>query len=148
MNKKIDYELVEKLEDRLNSIRAELDSSEKERKKLDEQIAELSREVGYIDGLLAIHGRTNNAVNAVPTQKPSPSKQPLPLTELADAVVELLRETGEPMYYKKIAGILEERGIYKPTGKDAASSLLVRYYNDQRLYRPRRGHYAVKAEAK
>lgn len=147
MNRNPDRELAEKLEERLESLRVELRNSEEQRKELDEQIHVLSREVGYINGLLEIHRGASNAVDPAPTQTPVPTRQPLSPAELADAVVELIQEEGKPLHYRKIAEILEDKGLYEPRGKDPANTLLARYYNDSRLYRPQRGYYEIRPEA-
>lgn len=67
-----------------------------------------------------------------------------PGQSIPDIVVELLRETGHPMHYREIADALLRRGVPGGDGKDPANILLARYYNDERLFRPARGTYALK----
>ena len=64
---------------------------------------------------------------------------------VADLVVQLLRETG-PLHYVEIERQLRLRGWYRAGGKKPASTLLARYFDDPRLYRPRRGIYAVRPD--
>ena len=63
--------------------------------------------------------------------------------KFADAVVNLIRENGAPMHYREIHEALRHKGVDLPEGKDPATTLLARYYDDERLYRPKRGTYAV-----
>lgn len=64
---------------------------------------------------------------------------------VADAVVALLEETREPMHYRDIEAELRKRGQAFGTGANPANALLARYFNDPRLYRPRRGTYGLRA---
>ena len=61
--------------------------------------------------------------------------------EVADLVVEYLRVVGRPRRWEDI--YLALRGRVKAGGNDPAGSLLARYSNDPRLYRPRKGLYAL-----
>lgn len=62
----------------------------------------------------------------------------------ADKVVELIKNRGKPMHYREIYESLRQMGFKLPEGKDPATTLLARYYNDSRLFRPKRGTYAIK----
>ena len=63
---------------------------------------------------------------------------------LADVVVKLLREVEGPLHFRDIERELRQKGVTLPGGKDPASNLLTRYFHDPRLYRPRRGVYALR----
>ena len=63
--------------------------------------------------------------------------------ESADAVVELLRETGEALHYREIYDILEDRGV-EVKGKNPPNTLLARFFDDPRLERVRQGTYQIK----
>ena len=141
MSYQLDTQLKDMLDERLASLQIELRKLEKQREELIDRIGGLSKEIGHITGLLKIHGEDDDTLTS-----PTPTVQPLPPANLVDAVVDLLRETGGPLHYRRIAEILEKRGLYEPRGKDPADTLLARYYKDPRLYRPQRGHYAIKAE--
>ena len=60
---------------------------------------------------------------------------------VADLVVEYLRVVGRPTRCEEI--YLALRGRVKAGGATPADSLLARYSTDPRLYRPRKGWYAL-----
>ena len=62
----------------------------------------------------------------------------------ADHVAELIAETGQAMHYRQIEEVLRSRGFFTGRGKDAANSLLARYFDDGRLFRPARGTYDLR----
>ena len=62
----------------------------------------------------------------------------------ADMVVALLSETERPMHYREIERELRARGKGALEGQDPANTLLARYFADERLYRPKRGTYALR----
>ena len=64
--------------------------------------------------------------------------------ESADAVVDLLREIGEPMHYSLIYDTLRSRGM-EVRGKNPPSVLLSRFFGDARLERVGQGTYQIKA---
>ena len=74
------------------------------------------------------------------TANPEPSDQP----SIADRVVALLEELGSPLHYREIERELRARGQVSVGGKDPANTLLSRYFRDARLYRPKRGTYALR----
>ena len=63
----------------------------------------------------------------------------------ADRVVALLRRKNSPMHYREIYEALsaEPKGL-NAGGKDPANTLLARFFDDPRLYRPSRGTYGLK----
>lgn len=63
----------------------------------------------------------------------------------ADAVVNLIRDHGAPMHYRKIHEVLVQRG-FKIGGKGEATTLLSRYFRDPRLVRVSRGTYDLARE--
>jgi hypothetical protein len=62
----------------------------------------------------------------------------------ADKVVSLLTDVGRPMHYREIERELRARGQPTAGGQDPANTLLARYFDDERLYRPSRGTYALR----
>lgn len=64
---------------------------------------------------------------------------------VADRVVALLEEEQEPLHYREIERKLRSRGLAAGRGRDPANTLLSRYFNDPRLYRPRRGTYDLRS---
>lgn len=110
------------------------------RKHLDDERAELDRleaERTHLTALLGLGGRQGEQ-NVVK----------FPALADTDKVVELLREVQRPLHYREIAKMLQARGYIMPGGGDPANTLLAKYYNDPRLYRPARGRYAIKPEGK
>lgn len=63
---------------------------------------------------------------------------------IADRVVALIAERGEPLHYREIERELRARGYVTGGGRDPANTLLSRYFNDPRLFRPRRGTYDLR----
>ena len=61
----------------------------------------------------------------------------------ADAVVELLRETGAPLHYRRIYEELTAQGI-EVKGKNPPNTLLARFFDDPRLERVGQGTYQIK----
>ena len=110
---------------------------------ISEQLEQLSHEqvkikakLEHIDALIGedIHGES------APVDDPRNS----PEGSLADKVVNLIKETGHPLHYREIERELRAKGEVLPEGKDPATTLLARYYNDSRLYRSKRGTYALR----
>lgn len=63
---------------------------------------------------------------------------------VADMVVALLTHMGKPMHYREIERELRARGQVAIGGQDPANTLLARFFDDERLYRPARGTYALR----
>ncbi len=100
-------------------------------------IARLDADIGHIDALLDDAPGADEVAPARPQAAP-------PEGRTADLVVALLGEKGEPLHYREIERELRSRGDIAIEGKDPANILLSRYYNDPRLYRPKRGTYALR----
>lgn len=65
-----------------------------------------------------------------------------PNGSIADCAYSVLRESGQPTYYKDLAARIMEMGISIP-GKDAAANLLSHIGRDDRFQRVKRGTYAL-----
>ena len=67
----------------------------------------------------------------------------------ADLVVNLLKSVGKPLHYRDIYEELKTNEFFHAAGHgslgdvDPAATLLSRFFKDPRLYRPRRGTYAL-----
>lgn len=67
----------------------------------------------------------------------------------ADLVVNLLKSVGKPLHYRDIYEELKTNEFFRAAGHgslgdvDPAATLLSRFFKDPRLYRPRRGTYAL-----
>ncbi len=100
------------------------------------QLGELDDQIAHIEALL------KPVVN--PNSSAFPSDKNDDVNPLADAVVELIRTNKGPMHYRRIHEELSKTDIELPMGKDPATTLLARYYKDNRLYRPKRGTYDLR----
>ena len=123
----------ELLAEEREAVSAEISTKERRRAELEEQI-------GHIDALLG-KGAASGPAATAPTPESGDSGSG---NETADLVVDLLREVGEPLHYRDIERELRERGVLRVEGKNPANTLLSRFFNDPRLYRPRRGTYALR----
>ena len=113
-------------------LRSEVSAIEAQQKQLVDRRAELARRLSHISALLG-------------DERPGSPKPP-GAESVADQVVELLLELGRPMHYREIEQELRARGKVHVGGKDPANTLLARYFRDKRLYRPKRGTYALRDE--
>lgn len=66
----------------------------------------------------------------------------------SERVVTILGQIGRPLHYRQIADEFTARGWPLPSGADPVNALLARFYDDQRLYRPARGTYALRPAGK
>jgi hypothetical protein len=128
-------ELHEVLKRRLAEIDKEREDLLERRRELDAALNRIDEERGHIVALLGLDGSTVAADVQATTLSDDP----------ADLVVRLLRETG-PLHYRDIERQLRSRGWYQAGGADPANTLLAKYFQDPRLYRPRRGVYAIRPE--
>lgn len=126
----------------------ELDRLEAELHSLDAKLAEISAQraqlAPQIDHLRALLGKTPLQTPPripVKTSRPRNSRPAGGGTD-ADRVVALLRERGQPIHYRDIYERLVQDGV-QVGGKDPAGTLLARYFDDPRLYRPARGTYGL-----
>lgn len=116
----------------------------KERVPITEQISHLEKRRGQIDEHIAhidaLLGETTGSRQAEAPEVALPAGS----NPTADLVVELLREVGKPLHYRDIERELRARGKLQVDGKNPANTLLARFFNDSRLYRPARGTYALR----
>ena len=119
-----------------NSLAKRLASLRKQSEALAQEQNEVEGRLGHIDALLNEQGANQSHDGELGTTAPERS--------LADEVVQLLQEHGNPLHYREIASRLRERGVELPKGKDLAANLLAHFFNDPRVYRPRRGTYALR----
>ena len=100
------------------------------------ELSQLEEQISHIDALLGpVSGGDSHDVVLEEEDNAHP---------LTNAVVSLIRENGAPMHYRQIYESLREQGMELPVGKDPATTLLARYYKDDRLYRPTRGSYDLR----
>ena len=124
------------LRDRRATLARERDVASARLEALRHDVARLDTDIGHIDALLGEQRAAGAVVAGGPDNR-------LAENTTADMVVELLRETG-PLHYREIERELRARGAITIGGKDPANTLLSRFFNDQRLYRPKRGTYALR----
>ena len=126
----------------------ELDRLEDALAVLDAQLAEISAQraqiAPQIDHLRALLGKAPLQAPARPVARSPRARSPRPIdgTTDADRVVALLRDRGQPIHYRDIYDRLVQDGV-QVGGKDPAGTLLARYFDDPRLYRPARGTYGL-----
>ena len=126
----------------------ELDRLEAALQALDTRLAEISAEraqlAPQIEHLRALLGKAPLQTPARPIARTPRARSPRPVdgTTDADRVVALLRDRGQPIHYRDIYDRLVQDGV-QVGGKDPAGTLLARYFDDPRLYRPARGTYGL-----
>lgn len=107
-------------------------------------VERLEADLGHIAALLGeAHGEAGGAAHGAEAATPPGDAGEHAASPTADVVVALLGEIGRPLHYREIARELEARGV-TAEGKDPANTLLSRYFDDPRLYRPKRGTYALR----
>ena len=131
-----DDELTELLKRRLAQIDEKREELAERRRELDQALNRIDEERTHIAALLGLDGTYASPAEADVGILPG---------DPADLVVKLLRETG-PLHYRDIERQLRSRGWYRAGGADPANTLLAKYFQDPRLYRPRRGVYAIRPE--
>ncbi len=123
--------------ERANRLEADIGSLDSQIEELRSRREVLHEELGLLQALL---GRKRQA-----EELPTPvSRTPSPSGSDADKVVFLLANVGKPMHYREIERELRARGQLAVGGQDPANTLLARYFDDERLYRPSRGTYALR----
>lgn len=125
------------LKSRLSSLESEATDLREQRVGIDARLARIDEETMALRILL---GTEQDAAAA-------PIGFPAYRVATATDVVRLLEEVREPLHYREIERGLKQKGFETGAGADSANALLTRYYNDSRLYRPRRGTYALRAWA-
>ena len=127
-----DQVLIDALAERLATAHHDLDDLERSIVGMVAKRDELRLEVHHINALLDLNGPTRDDKAAEIDGKSS-----------SDLVFELLQLRG-PLHFRKIEEILRDEFGVQVSGADPANTLLARYYNDPRLYRPKRGTYAIR----
>lgn len=107
--------------------------------KREEIRAELESVTGEIDALERQLGRRGR-----PRGARRPNARRLNGVTVQDAVVQLLREKGEPLHYKEIARILEEEERYRTRSKNFLSTVAISIMRDERIVRVRPGVYSLR----
>lgn len=85
-------------------------------------------------------GSVTNGAASQQAQRRVPSRGK---TSLLPAVVEILREHGEPMQIRDLMAAVKERSVPIP-GKGQQANLIAHISRDQQIVRPRRGFYALR----
>ncbi len=119
-----------RIQDLIDELISKIEALQGQRDSLEEQMHHLDALIG---DQRATHGQPTAAADSL---------------AVADLVVQLLEDVHEPLHYREIERLLRERGFVVGSGKDPANTLLARYFNDPRLYRPSRGTYAPRAWAR
>ena len=123
------------------SARTELVRLSQELKELDQQMSALQvRREGVSTAVEHLRGLVDPSETLTSGGRPVSGN---PGMATADAVVDLLEEHGQPMHYREIHSAIVEQG-YTVGGKDPANTLLARFFNDSRLYRPASGTYGLR----
>lgn len=129
----------ERLNNELVSIRAQIEELQAKEGSLDAQVAAWGV-ILSAGGQLEVGERENKQ------HEKNDGDRILNKQESADAVVELLREAGEPLHYREIYGLLAAQGV-EIKGKNPPNTLLARFFDDHRLERVAQGTYQVKVIA-
>jgi hypothetical protein len=128
--------LVTLLDERYRQLDSEFENLKAEVARIQERLDNVALERDYTGRLLALRRPGSEE----PPAKDGEQARTLPVEMSADLVVELLEQAGTAMHYREIYDRIQKRG-FKVGGQDPANTLLARYYNDPRLYRPQRGYY-------
>jgi len=123
--------------ERANRLEADIAALDSQIEQLRSRRNALNEELSLLRALL---GRKQEAEETGATM-PRPASGS---KSVADMVVTLLNEVGRPLHYREIERELRARGLIAVGGQDPANTLLARFFNDERLYRPSRGTYALR----
>jgi len=123
--------------ERANRLEADIGALDSQIEGLRSRREVLHEELGHLQALL---GRKRQAAEP-PTHEPSSTAHG---RSDADKVVSLLANVGKPLHYREIERELRARGQLTVGGQNPANTLLARYFDDERLYRPSRGTYALR----
>ncbi|MDP2676032.1 MAG: hypothetical protein Q8Q00_14205 [Dehalococcoidia bacterium] len=136
---------LERLETGIGEVTTEID-------RLNRELAAADREREYLRSLLAIwepdqweHLSGEVFVNRTNGAKGT-SAAVIAAQDAAEMVVRLLEEVHQPLHFREIEKELRARNWYVAGGADPANTLLAKYFDDARLYRPARGIYALRPE--
>ncbi len=127
--------LVEVASKRLESLSGEMEVLEVRRKQIDSELERVQAEVTHLRGLLALHG-------VIVDQRPAASTGDQ--ATIADQVISVIRQAKAPLHYREVYESMKAAGLFQGGGQDPANTLLAKYFNDKRLYRPARGTYALR----
>jgi hypothetical protein len=131
-------EFIAVLQRRWTKLSTEYDRLDTEKARVDRELGAVKNEMVHLKGLMDIHKESAGGGALVgPTLVKSAET-------VADAVARLIAERGEALHYRDIEREMRARGLYTAGGADPANTLLAKYFNDPRLYRPERGKYALR----
>ena len=148
----LDPELVSRLRAELDQARAEQGELENRKEALTARIEALEEALEVLlDGRphVARHVR-GRAYARVPKRAAGRVRgRAVRVPSSADLVVDLLKSVDKPLHYRDIYEELKTSEFFHATSRgslgdvDPAATLLSRFFKDPRLYRPRRGTYAL-----
>lgn len=130
--------LIHAAESRLREAGKEAAELDDRRRAVEQELERLRTEIGHLEGILALHGVSGHPKADLPQRIRSGSG-----IEVADVVVEIIKDAGIALHFREIEQRLRGRGIHAG-GKDPANVLLAKYFSDVRLFRPARGTYALR----
>ncbi len=126
--------------EQLKRCHHELGDLDREISRLQDQRTDAAKRVSQLEDILSGSDSGQNSIPDDAEAQPSSSaRRPRSIAD-ADAVVDLIREHGEPMHYLEIHKMLVDRG-FEIGGEGKADTLLSRYFKDPRLSRVSRGTY-------
>ena len=123
------------LTERMRRLEASATELAAERTRIDERLSQINSELSHIHALLG------------PEQILPSDTFPARRVATPTDVIHLLQRASKPLHYRDIERLLREEGFDTGGGADPANTLLARYYDDQRLYRPARGIYDLRSRA-
>ena len=134
---------LEELDAKIATVRAEVN-------RLTDQMAAAQRERDALHDLLAIwdhqpEGSNPSSANGIGALAEGGAQF---VGDASDLVVKLLEEVQRPLHFREIEKELRARNWYVARGNDPANTLLAKYFDDERLYRPSRGVYAIRPAGK
>lgn len=130
--------------DRVLEITKQLTTLRERQKEIESRIRALTNEQSLLEALLAAHGLARAEGPQEGREPNGTGNSPQVPESVPDLVVDLLQSKG-PLHYRQIEAELRQSAKFIAGGKDAANTLLAKFFDDPRLYRPARGVYAVKA---
>ena len=128
----VEKEFLRTLATRIESMTSELEDVEESLSQLRTQRDGLRAQLAHMQALANPERLSSEGSNELPSGE-----------EISDLVYGLLESHGS-LHFKNIEQLLRETAGVQASGSDPATSLLARYYNDPRFYRPKRGTYAIR----
>ena len=132
-----DEDYLAALRSRAERLVEELELTNQRISQLVTQRETLGTELGHLSALLG-------ADDAPLEQRPYSEDLDEGEENVADLVVELLRQFKQPLHYREIERELRSRSRIEIAGQNPANTLLAKYFKDKRLYRPARGTYGLR----